>query len=133
MADFLFENHGKESEMNTPGFEQNAPPKELRRREGELYRIIEAHGKTFEIYYGYYDEADRQNPLVEPMEMYPNFVQTPVYTEKGIPFAVAMQPPCKHFKGEADVDNTCYQCTYYERCEELLGLCTCPHNRKEKI
>ena len=119
--------------MFTSIFEQNAPPKEPQHKEGELYKVIKAHGKIFEIYYGYYDEADRQNPLVEPMEMYPNFVQTPVYTEKGIPFAVAMQPPCKHFKGEADVDNTCYQCTYYERCEELLGLCTCPHNRKEKI
>ena len=119
--------------MFTSIFEQNAPRKEPRHKEGELCKIIEVYGKTFEIYYGYYDEADRQNPYVEPMEMYPNFLLNPVYTEEGIPFTVAMQPPCKHFKGEADVDNTCYQCAYYERCEELLGLCTCPHNRKEKI
>ena len=114
-------------------FGQNAPQKNPEHKEGELYRIIEAHGKTFEIYYGYYDEADRQNPYVEPMEMYPNFVEAPVYTEKGIPFVTAMQPPCRYFNGVSDVDNTCYQCAYYERCEELLGLCTCPHNRKEKI
>ena len=109
--------------MFTSIFEQNASQKNPQHKEGELYKIIEAHGKTFEIYYGYYDEADRQNPYVEPMEMYPNFVEAPVYTEKGIPFAVAMQSPCKHFKGEDDVDNTCYQCAYYEKCEELLGLC----------
>ena len=117
--------------MFTSIFEQNAPPKETQHKEGELYKIIEAHGKTFEIYYGYYDEADRQNPYVEPMEMYPNFVQTPVYTEKGIPFVTAMQSPCKHFKGEADVDNTCYQCAYYKKCEELLGLCKCKARYKK--
>ena len=117
--------------MFTPIFGQDAPIKESRHKEGELYKIIEAHGKTFEIYYGYYDEADRQNPYVEPMEMYPNFIQNPVYTEKGVPFAVAMQSPCKHFNGEADADNTCYQCAYYEKCEELLGLCKCKARYKK--
>ena len=131
MADFLFGNHGKESEMRTPGFEQNAPPKELRRREGELYRIIEAHGKTFEIYYGYYDDADRQNPNVEPMEIYPNFKEHPAYTNEGIPFVTAMQTYCSHFKGEPDEDNTCYQCSHYRKCEELLGVCWCPARRRE--
>ena len=117
--------------MFTPIFGQDAPIKESRHKEGELYKIIEAHGKTFEIYYGYYDEADRQNPYVEPMEMYPNFVEAPVYTEEGIPFATAMQSPCGHFNGEADADNTCYQCAYYERCEELLGLCKCKARYKK--
>ena len=55
--------------MFTSIFEQNASQKNPQHKEGELYKIIEAHGKTFEIYYGYYDEADRQNPYVEPMEM----------------------------------------------------------------
>ena len=117
--------------MFTSIFKQNALQEKSKHREGELYKIINAHGKTFEIYYGYYDEADRQNPYVEPMEMYPNFVEAPVYTEKGIPFVTAMQPPCKHFKGEDDVDNTCYQCAYYEKCEELLGICRCSKNIKQ--
>ena len=117
--------------MFTSILECGTPQKEPKHREGELYRIIEAHGKTFEIYYGYYDEADRQNPYVEPMEMYPNFIQNPVYTAKGVPFVTAMQTPCQHFKGEADVDNTCYQCAYYEKCEELLGICTCSLNKKK--
>ena len=118
--------------MFTSILDCGTPQKEQKHREGELYRIIEAHGRTFEIYYGYYDEADRQNSYVEPMEMYPNFIESPAYTETGVPFVTAMQPPCRHFKGEADMDNTCYQCAYYERCEELLGICTCPHNKKEK-
>ena len=109
----------------------NAPQKKSQHKEGELYKIIEAYGKTFEIYYGYYDEADRQNPYVEPMEMYPSFIQNPVYTENGVPFATAMQVPCKHFKGEDDVDNTCYQCAHYEGCDELLGLCKCKARYKK--
>ena len=111
--------------MFTPIFGQSASPAEPKHKEGELYKVITVHGKTFEIYYGYYDEEDRQNPYVEPMEMYPNFILYPVYTEKGAPFVTAIQVPCQHFKGKADVDNTCYQCAYYERCEELLGLCRC--------
>lgn len=98
---------------------------EVKHREGELYKIIEAHGTTFEIYYGYYDDADRQNPRVEPMEMYPNFVSDPVYTASGVPFATALQPPCEHFSGDPDEDNTCYQCLHYKKCEELIGLCLC--------
>ena len=101
-------------------------------REGELYRVIETHGRVFEIYYGYYDDGDRQNPFVEPMEMYPNFVEHPVYTETGIPFVTAMQLPCEYFRGEVDEDNTCYQCAYYERCEELLGVCTCEARRRKR-
>ena len=102
------------------------------RKEGELYRIIEAHDRKFELYYGYYDEADRQNPDIPPMEMYPDFLRFPVYKKSGEPFVTAMQPPCEHFKGEADEDNTCYQCAHYERCEELLGVCTCEARHKKR-
>ena len=101
-------------------------------REGELYRILRAHGRTFEILYGYYAEEDRQNPLIPPMEMYPDFQRSPVYTDEGVPFATAIQPPCSHFSGEADEDNTCYQCAQYEKCEELLGICKCRLNHKRK-
>ena len=117
--------------MSTPLLESNTPKKATEHKEGKLYKVIKAHGKTFEIYYGYYDEADRQNPYVEPMEMYPNFLLNPVYTEEGIPFITAMQSPCKYFKGEADVDNTCYQCAYYKKCEELLVLCKCKARYKK--
>lgn len=100
-------------------------------KEGDLYKVITAHGKTFELYYGYYEEIDRQNPNVAPMEIYPDFLNTPQYTADGIPFVTAMQKPCSHFKGETDIDNTCYQCGYYEKCEELLGVCRCKAKRKK--
>ena len=101
-------------------------------REGDLYKVITAHGKTFEIYYGYYEETDRLSPYGRPMEMYPDFTENPVYTDKGLPFVTAMQKPCKYFKGEQYDGNTCLQCSHYVRCEELLGLCKCSKNRKSK-
>ena len=48
-------------------------------KEGDLYKVITAYGRSFEIKYGYYEEIDRKNPNVEPMEIYPNFIEKPVY------------------------------------------------------
>ena len=122
--------------MLTSIFRQNAPQKDTKPKEGELYKVIEAHGKTFELRYGYYEERDRQNPHIEPMEMYPNFIENPLYTDEGIPFVTAMQSICKQFKlksKECDegVDNTCYNCSHYEPCQELLGLCKCKARYKK--
>ena len=101
----------------------NAPPK--KKQEGDLFKIIEAHGQSFEIRYGYYEDVDRQNPYLDPIEIYPDFLKSPLYTENGVPFVTAIQKPCEHFWGEPDEENTCYQCAYYEKCEELLGVCRC--------
>lgn len=101
-------------------------------KEGDLYKVITAYGRSFEIKYGYYEEIDRKNPNVEPMEIYPNFIENPVYSDDGIPFVTAMQVPCKHFKldkGENDEDNTCIHCAHFEPCEELLGVCKCKARR----
>jgi len=110
----------------------NEPEDRILPKEGDLYKVITAHGKSFEIRYGYYEEIDRHSRYPEPIEIYPNFIEQPVYTDEGIPFVTAMQTPCGHFKGEPDEDNTCYECSHYEKCEELLGICTCPKNRKMK-
>ena len=123
--------------MFTTIFGQNAQPKEPNPKEGELYKIIEAHGKTFELRYGYYEDSDRQNPNIEPIEMYPNFIVNPLYTDDGIPFVTAMQSICEQFalkskKYDEGVDNTCYNCSYYEKCEELLGLCKCRSRYKKR-
>ena len=111
--------------MFTSLFGLNTTPKEPKHKEGDLFKVINAHGVTFEIYYGYYEEIDRQNPKCEPMEMYPNFIENPQYTADGVPFVTGLQKPCQYFRGEQDEDNTCYQCAYYEKCEELLGVCRC--------
>lgn len=115
--------------MFTSLFGLNTPPKEPKHKEGDLFKVITAHGVTFEIYYGYYEEIDRQNPNSEPMEMYPNFIENPTYTADGVPFVTGFQKKCKYYKGEPDEDGTCYQCSYYEKCEELLGICKCRARR----
>ena len=107
------------------------PAEKQKHTEGELYKSIAAHGATFNIYYGYYDDTDRQNPEIEPVEMYPDFINRPEYTADGIPFVTAMQKKCIFYVGEDDDDNTCYQCIYYERCEELLGICKCKSKLKK--
>ena len=116
--------------MLTSLFRKESTPTRYKHREGDLYKIITAHGVTFEIYYGYYEETDRKNPCIEPMEMYPDFIEHPIHSAEGVPFVTAMQKPCQHFRGEFDEDNTCYQCSYYEKCEELLGVCRCELNIK---
>lgn len=103
--------------------------------EGELFKVITAHGKTFELYYGYYEEIDRHSKYNEPIPIYPNFIENPVYTDDGVPFVTAMQDPCKHYiskRGKCDEDDTCADCTRYEKCEELLGICCCPAKKISK-
>jgi len=116
--------------MLTSVFESDSDREKPIPKEGDLYKIIEAHGKAFAIYYGYYEDIDRQNPACRPIELYPNFREKPVYADGGEPFVTAMQKPCEHFTGDEDEDNTCYQCACYEKCEELLGICTCMERRR---
>lgn len=105
-------------------------------KEGDLFKVITAYGKSFELRYGYYDEKDRYSKYNEPVEIYPNFLEDPVYTDKGIPFATAMQDRCENFKlkdknNDDGEDNTCFHCLYYEKCEELLGICKCRLRQKK--
>ena len=101
-------------------------------KEGDLYKIIHLHGRTFEIRYGFYEERDRHNAFAEPIEIYPDFLQNPQHTAAGLPFTTAIQSPCSHFTGKQDANSTCEECRYYHHGEELLGLCTCPYNIKSK-
>ena len=100
-------------------------------KEGELFKIIELHGRTFEIRYGFYEETDRHNRYAEPVEIYPDFVKQPEYTDEGYPFITAIQSPCENFQGKKDENSTCEDCVHYQHCEELLAICSCPNNRKQ--
>lgn len=99
-------------------------------KEGDLYKIIRLYGKTFEIRYGFYEECDRHTLFAEPMEIYPDFIKEPQYTDEGIPFATAIQIPCENFSGAMDENSTCEECDFYQNGEELLGICTCPCRRQ---
>ncbi len=99
-------------------------------KEGDLFKIIELCGKTFEIRYGFYEERDRHTQYAEPIAIYPDFTAQPAYTDDGIPFITAIQSPCKNFDGKQDENSSCEDCGYYLHGEELLGTCTCPINKK---
>ena len=99
-----------------------SPPKE-----GDLFKIIELHGATFEIKYGYYEDIDRK---YDPVEIYPDFIENPIYTDDGFPFITLMQSPCQHFKRiNDDPEHDCGNCEYMERGDELIAVCRCPKNQ----
>ena len=100
-------------------------------REGDLFKVIHLHGRIFEIRYGFYEECDRHNQFAEPMEIYPDFLKAPQYTDEGTPFITAIQIPCAHFTRTKDENSTCEECAHYRHGEELLGTCACPHNQKD--
>ncbi len=100
-------------------------------KEGELFKIIQLFGKTFEIRYGFYEERDRHTPYAEPIAIYPDFAKEPLHTDDGTPFVTEMQSPCNCFNGKMDVNSVCGDCSHYRRGDELLGTCTCPKNKKE--
>ena len=56
-------------------------------KEGDLYKILNIQGHTFKLYYGYYEDCERENPAVEPMPIYPDFIKSPKYTDTGQAFA----------------------------------------------
>ena len=101
-------------------------------KEGDLFKKIHAFGKVFHIYYGYYDEVDRINPLVDPMPIYPNFLEKPIYTQEGNPFVTKMQDACKHYLGRSTENRDCAECEHYVHGDELLGICSCSHNKQNE-
>ena len=103
-------------------------------REGDLYKIINIRDNTFEIRYGYYEEADRHSKYSEPIPIFPDFIKEPIYTKEGYPFITHMQDKCKYYKGDLK-EESCYKCIHYKKQEDLIGICTCALNRRvrEKI
>ena len=100
-------------------------------QEGELFKVIQLWEQSFPIYYGYYEQCDRENPAVDPMPIYPDFLKAPRYTQDGAPFVTQMQDICPHYCGKQSPSRECGDCRYYLQGEELLGICTCIRNRKE--
>lgn len=98
-------------------------------KEGDLYKVIHLCGSTFELRYGFYEENDRHVQHAEPVEIYPDFIKNPQYTDNGIPFVTQMQLPCEYFDGKRDENSGCGDCAYYRHGDELLGTCGYQVNR----
>ncbi len=107
---------------------QNVPVHE----EGELYKIVDVHGVEFSLYYGFYEDCDRDNPLVDPMPIYPDLKANPRYTDDGRMIVTRMQDSCENYKGDTkrSSDTTCAECKYFCRSEEWFGICTFSKNRR---
>ena len=132
MADFFFfEKSRKELDMLRRLLWNEVPTEE--HREGDFYKVVTVFGRTFELRYGYYDEVDRQNPLCEPVILYPDFLTEPVYTEEGTPFVTVMQDACEAYRGETrrTPDTTCAECKYFKQGEEWFGICTYEKNQSK--
>ena len=113
------------NELMTP-LPSQAPPKE-----GDLYKEIVVEGKCFRLHYGYYEEFERNAPFSEPIPIYPDFIREPHYTEKGQPLVTAMQDVCRGYRGKKEGDS-CSDCLYFQKSEELFGLCANPSKQMSK-
>ena len=100
-------------------------------KEGELYKEVTISGITFKLLYGYYENFERESPFNEPIPIYPDFIKEPHYTAEGIPIATAMQNVCEFYNGKNDEDSSCSECVFFQKYEELFGLCNCPRNKRE--
>lgn len=94
--------------------------------EGDLYKVLHIEGHSFPLYYGYYEECDRDNPVMEPMPIYPDFTKEPLFTARGNPFVTQMQDACLHYEGRIGSCCDCADCRHFAHGEELIGICTCP-------
>lgn len=99
-------------------------------KEGELYKLVQIGDHSFPLYYGYYEKCDRDNPAMEPMPIYPDFTKAPHYTRDGFPIVTQMQDGCEFFDGDSIYESDCADCRYFAHADELIGLCTCPKNRR---
>lgn len=99
-------------------------------KDGDLYKAFVAFGESFELYYGYYNESDKQARFAEPLPIYPDFISEPRYTAEGFPLATDMQDICEHYIGK-ESEESCYACEHYERGIEMIGLCRCRARRRE--
>ena len=128
---FLFDKRREEPDMFSKLIQNDLPQQKTVPKEGDLYKVVNTYGRTFELRYGYYGERDRK---YDPDVIYPDFIKEPVYTDDGTPFVTMMQDACPYYKGEKKrtADSTCDECKYFGHGEDWFGICTCPKNKKNE-
>jgi len=97
-------------------------------KEGTLYKRIAVSDKVFDIYYGYYEDFERE--FNDPIPLYPDLLRIPEYTSSGELIVTGMQDICSNYSGRESGDS-CAGCLYFKSCEDLFGICTCLQNRKK--
>lgn len=107
------------------GVEQPPAPKE-----GDLYKEVTVSGKTFKLLYGYYENFERESLFNDPIPIYPDFTKQPHYTIEGVPIVTAMQNVCDFYQGKNDEDSCCADCVFFQKSEDLFGLCNRSENKR---
>ena len=98
-------------------------------REGDFYKAITVSDRTFIIRYGFYSEAERLTG--EPIPVFPDFIEKPLYDENGKPFVTRVQDSCEYYKtgdGRAG-DGWCADCIFYSNGKIEIGICECQHKK----
>ncbi len=100
-------------------------------KEGSIYKTLNVEGKKFEIFYGYYCDAERE--LWEPTPIFPDFTKSPQFTDDGMPYVTAEQDICEHYEPKERVsgENWCDDCAFFLKGEEIIGVCRC--NERKNI
>lgn len=110
-------------------------PEERRRgdmkkeQEGAVYKQLTVFDKAFEIRYGYYEDFERHSEHCDPVPIYPDFRENPLYTRDGYPFVTKMQELCQYGSSRFS-DGCCADCPHYLHGDEMIGICTCKQNRR---
>lgn len=101
-------------------------------REGDLYKVIDVEKNTFKIHYGYYEESERDK--VEPLPVFPNLKESPVYTADGKPIVTAIQEPCEYYSplNKERSEEWCGDCISYLDADKEISICGCTERMLEQ-
>lgn len=96
-------------------------------QEGDIYELLLVDGRLFEIRYGYYEEYERNG--AEPIPIFPDLGEVPVYGSSGKRIVTFMQEPCPHFKPQSDdTELCCGCCRFYPKNRQMMDVCACERN-----
>ncbi len=105
---------------------------QLTSQEGQLYKSIRIEEHQFDLYYGYNEEFERES--TQPVVIFPDLAENPVYTRSGSPIVTAVQDPCRHYtvpKGKIP-EEWCADCIHYPDVHQEIGICSCREFRRQE-
>lgn len=100
-------------------------------REGDIHEVVCVGGHSFTIRYGYYAEEERQ--ITDPLPIYPCFITNPHYTKEGHPLVTRIQDACEYYETReyGEGDGWCADCVHCTGIHSTIGVCKCPHHKKD--
>ena len=102
-------------------------------KEGELHKVMTVGGRSFELRYGFYTEGDRLNS--EPVILFPNLEQMPVYSEDGWRIVSSVQTPCGAYSPRMpnQKEDWCADCIFYPDVHEEIAVCGNEWQRRDTL